>query len=73
METERDFKFGFGQKVKVVKQGPECGASGSIINGRIHPDGREEYSVDAPGTDGAFSADELEAAPEPKQRSRRSY
>ena len=56
------FRFRFGQRVKVRGPHIDAGATGQVIHGSIYPDGRETYSVDIPGGSWLYESHELEAA-----------
>lgn len=58
----RQFKFRFGQRVRVRNPGADAGATGRVINGQIYPDGRETYSVDVPGGFWFYESRDLEDA-----------
>jgi len=57
-----EFKFRFGQAVRVRSPHADAGATGRVINGQLYPDGREAYSVDVPGGSWHYNANDLESA-----------
>ncbi|GEM_PF-6170487 len=67
---EPRFKFRFGQKVRLLPPHHEAGATGQIMSGQLHPDGREEYHTTICTEDGHFIADDLEDAEIFKPRKR---
>ncbi len=60
----REFKFRFGQRVRVRYPKIDAGATGRIINGQLFPDGRETYAVDVPGGFWLYESEDLEDAEE---------
>lgn len=58
----RQFKFRFGQRVRVRYPKVDAGATGRVINGQLYPDGRETYSVDVPGGFWFYESQDLEDA-----------
>lgn len=61
---KREFRFRFGQRVRVVVPSVDAGATGRVINGQLYPDGRETYSVDVPGGSWQYESELLEDADE---------
>src|SRR5437867_3515467 len=49
-----------GQRGRILAPTAEAGATGNVINGQVHPDGRETYSVDVPGGSWWYEARDLE-------------
>ena len=60
--SKREFKFRFGQRVRVRLPSIDAGATGRVINGQLYPDGKETYSVDVPGGSWHYEAHQLEDA-----------
>ena len=57
-----EFRFRFGQRVRVRGCQGDSGGTGRIINGQLYPDGRETYAVDVPGGSWHYDSEELEEA-----------